>query len=299
MKLQSLILGLTTAAAMAQTPAQPLQSWADPNHSEPAGTHYRTFQSQLAASEVSYLIYLPPDYETNPSRRYPVVYWLHGYGGNPRAGAIFVTPLDAAIRAGKSPAMIVVLVNGLAASFYCDSPDGKKPVDSVIAKELIPHVDQTYRTIARRETRAVEGFSMGGYGAAHLGFKHPDLFGMVSVRSGALTDSVEWGELKPPQGGRRKMMLSAPKDYFDATDLATVIRKNADAIRGHSKVRIAVGSEDTLRPNNQGLHEFLTQLNIEHEYEVVPGAAHDSNLIYHKLGDHEFAWYQNALPHLP
>jgi acetyl esterase/lipase len=60
-------------------------------------------------------------------------------------------------------------------------------------------------------------------------------------------------------------------------------------------VRIAVGSEDTLRPNNQGLHEFLTQLKIEHEYEVVPGAAHDSTLVYQKLGDREFAWYQSAL----
>ena len=204
-----------------------------------------------------------------------------------------MTPLDAAIRAGKAPAMIAVLVNGLADSFYCDSRDGKRPVESLIVKELIPHLDHTYRTIATRETRAVEGFSMGGYGTAHLGFKHPDIFGMVSVRSGALTNSVEWGELKPPQGGRRKMLLAAPKDYFDATDLAALIRKNADAIRGKSKVRIAVGSEDTLLPNNRALHEFLLQLKIDHEYEVVPGAAHNSNLVYHTLGDREFTWYQN------
>jgi esterase/lipase superfamily enzyme len=187
--------------------------------------------------------------------------------------------------------MIVVMVNGLAASFYCDSLDGKMPVDSVITKELIPHVDQTYRTIAKREARSVEGFSMGGYGAAHLGFKHPDLFGMVSVGSGALTDSVEWGELHPPQGGRRKMMLAAPKDYFDATDLATVIRKNVEAIRGRIRVRIFVGSEDTLRVNNQGLHEFLAQLKIDHTYEVVPGVGHDSRGVYRILGDRLLDWY--------
>src|ERR1035438_5393497 len=93
--------------------------------------------------------------------------------------------------AGKIPEMIVVLVNGMKDSFYNDSPDGKWPVDSVIIKELIPHVDQTYRTIAGREGRAVEGFSMGGYGTAHLGFKHPDVFSVVSIRSGALTDSEE------------------------------------------------------------------------------------------------------------
>jgi enterochelin esterase-like enzyme len=269
-------------------------NWLDPDRSEPSGTHYRTFKSQLAGSEVSYLIYLPPDYESNAARRYPVIYWLHGIKGNQRAGALFIKPLDAAIRDGKAPPMVVVLVNGLASSFYCDSPEGKRPVDRVIIKELIPHVDQTYRTIARRETRAVEGFSMGGYGAAHLGFKHPDVFGMVGVMSGALTDSVEWGPLQPPQGGRRQMMLSAEKSYFEANDLATVIRTNVDAIHGKQVIRISVGGEDTLQPNNQALHEFLTQLKIEHEYEVVPGVAHDATKFYRTLGERALARYQKA-----
>jgi endo-1,4-beta-xylanase len=306
--LRALMLSLLSLAAITPTPAQqdlpesskpqqrPRAEWLDPDRSEPAGTRYRTFSSQRAGGEVSYLVSLPPDYETQTTRRYPVVYWLHGFGGNMRAGAGFVKLLDAAIRAGQAPAMIVVLVNGLPASFYCDSPDGKRPVDSVISQELIPHVDQTYRTMAGRATRAVEGFSMGGYGAAHLGFKHPDLFGLVTILSGALTDSVEWGPLKPPQGGRRKMMLSAEKTYFEANDLATVIRKNADAVRGKTRVRMAVGGEDSLRPNNQALHEFLEQLDIEHDYEVVPGVGHDSRLVYGKLGERAFAWYRNAWP---
>jgi endo-1,4-beta-xylanase len=277
-------------------PPAPKGEWLDPDKSAPAGTHYRTFTSKIVGGEVSYLVYLPPDYDPNSTRRYPVVYWLHGFGGNQRAGAVFVKPLDAAIRTGKAPAMIAVLVNGIAASFYCDSPNGKQPVDSVITKELVPHVDQTYRTLAARETRAVEGFSMGGYGAAHLGFKHPDLFGLVSILSGALTDSVEWGPLKEPQGGRRKMMLSAEKTYFEANDLATVIRKNADAIRGKTKVRMAVGGEDSLLPNNQALHEFLTQLKIDHDFEVVPGAPHNPAVVYRTLGDRVFAWYLQAWP---
>ena len=279
---------------VAKKPSSPESAWLDPNRSEPAGLHYRTFKSHLAGSEVSYLVYLPPDYETSTTRRYPVVYWLHGFEGNTRAGAVFVKPLDVAIHAGQAPAMIVVLVNGLRASFYCDSPDGRRPVDRVITRELIPHVDQTYRTMAARETRAVEGFSMGGYGAAHLGFKHPELFGLVSILSGALTDSVEWGPLKPPQGGRRKMMQSADKAYFEANDLATVIRKNADAIRGKTTVRMVVGGEDTLLPNNQALHEFLAELKIDHDYEVVPQVAHDSRLVYEKLGARAFGWYLKA-----
>ena len=287
------VISFCALSLMAQE-SNPPARWLDPDKSEPAGTHYRTFKSELVGSKVSYLIYLPPDYETNTTQRYPVVYFLHGYGGNPRAGGVFVKPLDEYIHTGKVPATIAVLVNGLTASFYCDSPNGKQPVDSVITKELIPHVDQTYRTIAKREARAVEGFSMGGYGAAHLGFKYPELFGLVSIRSGALTDSVEWGPLKPPQGGRRKMMLNAEKSYFEANDLATVIRHNADAIRGKTHVRIAVGSEDSLLPNNQALHEFLTQLKIENEYEVVSGVAHDSSKLYRTLGERTFVWYRKA-----
>jgi enterochelin esterase-like enzyme len=171
--------------AMAQRPMRPA-IWLDPDKSEPAGTHYHTFQSKLAGGQVSYLVYLPSTYESEPAQRYASVYWLHGLNGDQRAGVAFVEQLAAATRAGKAPAMIVVLVNGMRDSFYCDSKDGKWPIESVIVKELIPHIDQTYRTIARREMRAVEGYSMGGYGAAHLGFKYPELFGVVGIMAGAL-----------------------------------------------------------------------------------------------------------------
>ena len=62
----------------------------------------------------------------------------------------------------------------------------------MIVKELTPHVDATYRTIARREDRAVEGFSMGGYGAAHLGFKYPEVFGIVGIMSGRCCIHGAW-----------------------------------------------------------------------------------------------------------
>src|SRR4051812_9355018 len=95
--------------------------WLDPDKSEPAGTKYGSFSSKLAGTDVSYLIYLPPDYATNTTRRYPVVYWLHGLGGTQKTGVKFVAPLDTKIREGKAPSIIVVLVNGMRDSLYCDS----------------------------------------------------------------------------------------------------------------------------------------------------------------------------------
>jgi endo-1,4-beta-xylanase len=212
--------------ALGQAPMRPA-SWLDPDKSEPAGTHYRTFTSPLAGGEVSYLVYLPPSYESQPAARYPVVYWLHGLGGGPGSGAPFVAQLDAAIRAGKAPAMVAVLVNGMRDSFYCDSKDGKWPIESVIIKELVPHIDKSYRTFARRQMRAVEGYSMGGYGAAHLGFKYPDVFGSVGVMAGALiTPRAE------VQTGVFQKIFGEDKDYVKANDPFELVRKNADSLRG-------------------------------------------------------------------
>jgi enterochelin esterase-like enzyme len=275
--------------ALAQAPRPPA-SWLDPDKSEPAGTHYKTFSSRLAGGEVSYLISLPGTYETEQAQRYPVVYWLHGLGGNQRAGAKFVDQLNAAVRAGKAPAMIVVLVNGMRDAFYNDSPDGKWPIESVIVKELIPHIDKTYRTVPRRESRAVEGYSMGGYGAAHLGFKYPDLFGIVGVMAGALIEPR--AEVQPAVFEK---MFGSDKAYVQANDPFALVRKNADAVRGRTAIRVSVGDQDGLQVRDKAFHDLLNELKIDHEWELVPGVAHNGSLFYEKLGERAFAYYQKAL----
>jgi endo-1,4-beta-xylanase len=138
-----------------ETRWDPPPEWVAPRADCPPLTAYRTFHSRTINGQVSYLVYLPPDYEAHPERRYPVVYWLHGLGCGPATGAVFVWRLDEAIKAGRAPAMIAILVNGLRASMYCDSADGRTPVESVIITDLIPHVDGTYRTVPRREGRAL------------------------------------------------------------------------------------------------------------------------------------------------
>ena len=158
-------------------------NWVDPDHSEPEGLHYKTFHSDTINADVSYMVYLPPDYEQNETVRYPVLYHLHASGGTPaRDGAEIVERLDKAVRAGRVDPMIMICINGLrGATMYSDSKDGRYPVETVTIKDLIPHVDATYRTLAVREARALEGFSMGGFGAAHFGFKYPEVFAVISI----------------------------------------------------------------------------------------------------------------------
>src|SRR5215510_10467968 len=84
--------------------------------------------------------------------------------------------LDEGIRSGKLPPMILVLPNGGKSTMYKDSYDGKYMGETNIIRELIPHIDSTYRTIAAREGRCIEGFSMGGRGSTRLAMKYPDMF---------------------------------------------------------------------------------------------------------------------------
>ena len=88
---------------------------------------------------------------------------------------------DAAIRDKGVPPMIVVFVNGLSKRLWTDSKDGRAPIETVFIDELIPRIDESMRTIPNREGRIIEGFSMGGYGAARIGFRHPELFGGISI----------------------------------------------------------------------------------------------------------------------
>jgi endo-1,4-beta-xylanase len=191
--------------------------------------------------------------------------------------------------------MIVVLANGMRNSFYNDSPNGVWPIESVIVKELIPHVDATYRTIAKREDRAVEGFSMGGYGAAHLGFKYPQVFGIVGIMSGALLRPQGVAAMKNGEPPIFEKMFGSDMARVVANDPFELVRQNATAIRGKTAIRIAVGSDDSLLPRNQAMHETLEELKIEHEFEVVPGVGHTAPKFYETLGERAFRYYRKVL----
>lgn len=275
--LSALVLMPLSAICAEPQPRKPQEvpkgEWLDPNPSAPNGTQYKTFSSAVIGSNVSYLVWLPPGYEQG-TKRYPVIYWLHGRSGNQRSGAAtFVPHVEAAIKEGVLPPVIVVLVNGVGRGHYLNAPNGRLPIESVIIKDLIPHVDQTYRTIARREGRVIEGYSMGGFGAGHLGFKFPELFGTVIVNAGALRNA----------------------DWFNAEEHPKQLaRKNADKLR-KTRIRIGCGSLDDLLPANQELHEVLQQLGIEHPYQVVPDMAHSSALYYEKLGTKVFEFHRKSL----
>jgi len=275
----------------------PEPKWVDPNESDANGAKFHKFASQTIGGDVSYHIALPPQYDAEPARRFPVIYWLHGLGGNQRGGTgTFGARAAEAMGEGALPPAIIVFVNGMVSSWYCDWADGKRPMESVIIKDLVPHIDQTYRTIAKREGRVVQGYSMGGYGAGHLGFKYPELFGTVVIDAGALIGDMALNgpNISPIFQGA----FGGDKEKFLAEHPTQLVTKNADQIKGKQQIRIGCGGDDNLLVRNRELHQLLTKLNIEHQFEVVDGVAHNAAEYYRKLGNKGFALHRQVFESL-
>jgi|SRR5579871_84091 len=161
-------------------------------------------------------VYLPPSYQTEPNRRYPVVYTLHGYGLHAEQWVGFANfaSLEKDVAAGTAKEMILVspdafsLHNG---SFYSNSQT-TGDWETFLASELVGYIDTHYRTIANRESRGLVGHSMGGYGTFRLGMKHPEVFSTLYSMSACCM--LDTGEVTPAM-----TQLEAIKTKEDAAKL--------------------------------------------------------------------------------
>ncbi|MBX2917064.1 MAG: alpha/beta hydrolase [Cyclobacteriaceae bacterium] len=140
-------------------------------------------------------VYLPPDYD-QPGKRFPVIYYLHGFMGTDSIYQQMKLILDRAITQKKIRSFILVQANQYTqyeGSFYSNSTLTGNWSDFT-AKELVAYVDKNYKTIANRESRGIGGHSMGGYGALKIAMLYPDVFNSVYALSpGLLTFVKEFG----------------------------------------------------------------------------------------------------------
>jgi len=138
-------------------------------------------------------VYLPPGYDADPDRRYPVVYVIQGYAGHVmmwRNRSPFRQPFtetaDAVFARGEAPPALVVYVDAWTSyggSQFVDSP-GTGRYHSYLCDEVVPWVDQRYRTLAGAAHRAIAGKSSGGFGAMITPMLRPDLFGALATHAG-------------------------------------------------------------------------------------------------------------------
>ena len=294
---RALVAALAAAVCVAPASAQ----WTTPPVSAP-NLEYRTFSSVTAGTTVSFHVFVPPAYAQQPNRRFPVLYWLHG-SGDPIAGVSQVTSFFASGMAqGKIPPMLVVFPNGMNYSMWCDSKDGEVPMESVVIDDLIPHVDATFRTIARRSGRILDGFSMGGAGTGRLGFRRPDLFAGISMLGAG---PIQEDFLDDPAGsdipGKLRLAIyedvwgSDPLYYLVQNPRTIVVRRAEAVIAAQIRVRQGIGSLDALVPMNMEFAAILTNLGIPHTLTVLPGLGHSAGPVLNGLGQSNWDFYNAAL----
>jgi S-formylglutathione hydrolase FrmB len=284
----------------------------------------KKFTSAALGVDKHYLVYLPAGYDA-AATRYPVFYYLHGLGGN-EMNWVEGGKLDAAADQLGLQAIVVMpdgddsfYVDGLAKVDYdACMKDGTglfipqkqnkretcvkaRKYETYITKDLVGHVDATYRTIPKREARAIAGLSMGGFGALMLSMRHPDLFSAAASHSGVdsliymgpfpykagskvdlMTDVKQWGgpfvEINRWMRGLFGDDVATWKQY-DPTTLVDKLQPGSVALY------LDCGTEDGFALNHGAsyLHDLLLAKKIDHAFFLGPGA-------------HDFSFWRPRLP---
>ncbi|HEU0119767.1 MAG TPA: alpha/beta hydrolase-fold protein [Bryobacteraceae bacterium] len=268
--------------------------WVNPPKDPPKGVTHHVFPSASMKKDVGYNIYLPAEYETATSKRFPVIYWLHGAGGHESQGLAQAALLDKAITAGLMPPTIMVIPNGGKRSEYKDWQDQNVMAETMIIKELIPLVDAKYRTLPAPYGRAIEGMSMGGNGSLKLALKYPEMFGSVLAIAGT------YGRIRLDgyfflgvQSDQQKWVSKLAQWYSADDDVFELAKKNYNRL-GHLAIRLLIGTQDVSFPDSEKLHVHLRDLGVAHEYEILLGVSHNTTQYYDRAGIHGFQFQAAA-----
>lgn len=193
----------------------------------------------------------PPGYDEHPEKRYPVVYFLHGYWATPQMyqeSMKFDEAVDEAARAGNE--VIMVIPDGhskLKGGFYSNSPTVGN-YEAFVGEDLVKWVDATYRTVAKREARGLSGHSMGGYGTMRLAMKYPQTFSSIYAMSACCLSPM-----KVDEAGAKKIEAMTEEDIAKAdfgglAQLSTLATWSPDPTKGPKYVDTGLKPDGTMDP---------------------------------------------------
>jgi enterochelin esterase-like enzyme len=239
-----------TSASLLEVPGTPAEDWEfrDVPHGKVEINFHKASALGNARREV--WVYTPPGYDEDSSRRYPVLYLLHGSNDTPagwtQVGRANFT-MDNLLAEGKAREMILVTPFGHAQPF--ESRDGKNSelFENYLLKNVIPLIEAEYRVAGGRANRAIAGFSMGGGHAMRIGLNHLEMFSAIGLFSPGVPRDLEKG-------------------------FAAVLTNTEKANEALDLLWIACGREDFLFQAAENLSATLKQRGIEHEYHPTEGA---------------------------
>ena len=216
------------------------------------------YYSKLTGAERPCYVYLPPQYASEPARRFPVLYLMHGAGEDETGWAtqgMMRDIMDNLIAEGECVPMIIVCEHAVA-TLAGEEQGGRfnlfnfDAFEKVVVEETVPYIDATYRTLTDRDHRAICGLSLGGFQSYTIGLDHPELFGWIGGFSGS---------------GR------GPGDRRDAEMYPQSLNND------YHLLYISIGTDEPAQmyAGIRDLHLALNELGVNHVYYESPGTGHE------------------------
>lgn len=242
-----------------------------------------SFHSDILGMDINFSILLPKDYVSKPEKRYPVVYMCHGLGDNNNSWNdkwLRIEDKVTELEARGLDDMIYVFPNGFR-TYYVNRIDGNFRYMDMFIRELIPHIDNTYRTIANKRHRCITGYSMGGFGALALAEKNPDMFLCCAPLSMSFrTDKQymtepgdgwdnQWGWIFGGKGSYGEARLT---DYYKSfSPFYQFVPENLSNLLKVKWFLTCGDDEEQLLIANDELHVQMRNNGYEHEFRVKNG----------------------------
>ena len=255
-------------------------------------------KSEILGRSVRYCAFLPASFDQDKTKKFPVLYYLHGLGDNEQSllnlgGWDMIEELR---RQGKAGDFIVLAPAG-GHGFYINSADGQIRYEDFLMKEFIPQLEKKYRGEGTRASRGITGISMGGYGSLRLAFKYPNEFAAVSAQMPALVADIPENFNAGGPGSPSSMMgdvFGSPfnRAYFERNNVFTFAKNDPAAELKRLKIYLDVGNNDDygFERGAEQLHQLLNSRGVPNEFHVYPGRHDPQFAMRHFSSVVEFQW---------
>jgi putative tributyrin esterase len=252
-------------------------------------------KSKYVPGRVGYCAMLPPGYDANPGKRFPVLYFLHGLGSDQSflasSGASSV--IEEAWEQKRLGEFVIITPQG-ENSFYINSRDGHVLYEDFFVREFVPQMEKRFRLAGTRAGRAIEGVSMGGYGALRFAFKYPQMFVSVAAHMPALLEDLPHGSASVGLAAFLGNTFGSPlNERFWKENTPFVFARTAN-LRG-LKIYFDSGDHDMygFDAGARQLDRLLAARRVPHEAHIYPGG-HDWQFVAQHL-DQSLLFQSRAL----
>ena len=240
--------------------------------------------STVLGHPVPYCALLPPGYDAQPAKKFPVLYFLHGLGGDQTflvssGGWSMIEDAWEQKRFGE----FVIITPQADTSFYVNSRSGRVRYEDFFIREFIPHMEKSLRIANTRSGRAIGGISMGGYGSLRFAFKYPQMFAAVSAHMPALLEQLPHGSQNAGFTAFFGSAFGSPLDEpFWKANTPFVFARTAN-LNG-MKIYADCGDRDNygFDAGTRALDKLLTDRHVPHAIHIYPGQ-HDWQFVAEHL----------------